>query len=138
GCGAAALASGIAACITNGLGAGGHAITAVYSGDGTYLPSTSAAAGHAVNAGPQLLAASPASLDFGGQSINTQTAELTTVMTNTSAGAVTVSSVVAPASFRVVSHDCATLAPAASCTIAVAAVPVAQGAVGGLLAVSYA
>lgn len=48
GCGAQALNTGTATCLSAGLGLGSHTLTAVYAGSASHLTSTSAPASHAV------------------------------------------------------------------------------------------
>ena len=71
------------------------------------------------------LAVSPPSLDFGGQSMGTTSPALTLTVTNTGSGTATVASVTHADSQFGVTHNCTSLAPAASCTIQVTFSPTA-------------
>ena len=83
---------------------------------------------------PASLSATPPSLDFGGQSMNTTSPALSVTLTNTGASPLSVSSLTASTWFAV-THDCATLAAGASCTASVTFMPAAQGALNGTLTV---
>lgn len=77
---------------------------------------------------------SPASLDFGGQSMQTTAPALALTIANGGGGPVTVASISVSAPFAV-SHDCATVAPGASCTANVTFTPALQGAAAGTLTI---
>ena len=83
------------------------------------------------------VAASPASVHFGGQSIDTTSRATTVVLTNSDAVAVTVDSITASGPFEP-THDCGTLAPGQSCSVAITFTPLAEGALGGTLTVASA
>ena len=83
------------------------------------------------------LTASPTSLAFGGQSMNTTAPARSITITNTSGGSVTVSGVSVPAGYAVASNTCGTVAAGATCTITVTFTPGTEGAIGGSLQVSY-
>jgi hypothetical protein len=136
GCAAMPLAFGSASCTTNALAAGGHTLSATYSGSGTYLTSSGSAA-HTVNAGTPLLSVSPSILDFGGQSMNTTSPALSANVTNSSSNDVTVTSITAPASFSVVAHNCGTLAPSASCTASFTFTPGVASDMAGFASIGY-
>ena len=76
------------------------------------------------------LSSDPASLDFGGQSLNTTSPARTATITNNGGVAVTFTDAAAPSVFSG-THDCATLAPGASCSVTLQFTPVATGAVNG-------
>ncbi len=78
------------------------------------------------------LALVPASLDFGGQSMNTTSPAQAVTLTNSTGSPLTVSSV-SVSTYFAVSHDCTTVAPAASCTANVTFTPTAEGALNGTL-----
>ncbi len=83
---------------------------------------------------PGALTPSPASLDFGGQSMNTTAPAQTITLTNTGGVSLTVSSVTVSTYFAV-SHDCTTLAVSAFCTATISFTPTAAGALNGTLTV---
>ena len=132
GCAAVPLAFGSAACTTAALSPGSHAIVAAYAGDASVQASASAPFFQVVVATPAPVSAVPASLDFGGQSMNTTAPARQVTFTNTGASAIAVASVTTSAHFGV-THDCATLASGASCTAGVAFTPGAEGALAGTL-----
>lgn len=72
------------------------------------------------------LAVQPAALDFGGQSMATTSPAQAITVTNTGATAATVNTVVASGANFTLAHDCATLAPAATCTVAISFRPLVQ------------
>ncbi len=82
-----------------------------------------------------MISPSPASLDFGGQSMNTTAPSLAVTLTNGGGSAVTISSVTASTYFAV-THDCATVNAGASCTANVAFTPTAEGSLNGALTVA--
>jgi hypothetical protein len=139
GCTSVSLVAGLANCTTSALAAGIHAITAVYGGSSAYSGSTSAAVTQAVSGGPLLLTASPTALPFGGQSMNTTSPALDVVITNSSGSAVTPTSITAPSGFAIASNGCtAAIAPSATCTVSLTLTPASEGALTGILTVSYA
>ena len=83
---------------------------------------------------PGTLSANPASPDFGGQSMGTTSPAVAVTLANTGGSSLTVSSVSTSTDFAV-SHDCASLAPGASCTASVTFTPTAQGSLNGTLTV---
>jgi hypothetical protein len=77
-----------------------------------------------------------ASLEFGGQSINTTSGEQAVAFTNSGATALAITSVAATTAFAV-THDCGTsLAAGATCTASVTFTPNAEGAIAGTLTVT--
>ena len=83
---------------------------------------------------PAPVSAAPASLDFGGQSINTTSPALVVTLTNAGAAPLSVSAIAASAGFAA-THGCTTLPPGASCAASVTFTPGAQGALAGTLTV---
>lgn len=81
---------------------------------------------------------SPASLAFGNQPIGTTSATKTVTLTNISAAAVSLTSILPSGDFATPSKTCgASLAAGASCTVTVAFKPSVTGAVSGDVTVSY-
>jgi hypothetical protein len=140
GCEAVALASALATCRFNPTAAGTFTLRAVYSGSTTYAPSTSSDLVQQVSAAQAALTASSASLDFGGQSMDTTSPPLSVVFTNGSA--LTVSGVAAAVSgpYAIVSDTCsgAVLASGSQCSLSATFTPTAEGNASGSLTVSYA
>ena len=90
--------------------------------------------------GALLLTANPTSLDFGGQSMNTTSPSRSSTITNTSGSSVTVTGVTASSGYAV-THNCATLAAAATCTVNATFTPPAAPAAGplpGSISITYA
>ncbi len=134
-CAAVALASAQAQCAVSSLTAGTHSITAEYSGATAFAPSASATLLQTVQAPGATLTITPASVDFGGQSMGTTSAPVTITVTNAGTVAVTLSAIsVSDAQFAQ-SNDCSVLAAGASCAIAVSFSPAAaQGALNSRVA----
>jgi hypothetical protein len=78
--------------------------------------------------GPGSVSVSAASLDFGAQSMRTDSPVQTVTLTNTGGVSVTVNAVRSGIDFPS-AHDCTTLAPGASCTVAVEFLPLGAGAI---------
>jgi len=122
-------ASGYAAvsALANAI-AGSYSITATVAG----VASPASFSLQNAAAATQGITASPAPVDFGGQSINTTSPAQAVTLTNTSGAPLTVSSVTVPAGFSV-THNCAALLAGAACTANVTFTPTLKGAVGGFL-----
>jgi hypothetical protein len=119
------LSGGVATCTTSALASGSHSITASYSGNTSYNAATSSALVQTVQSSTGSgLALSPASLDFGGESMGTTSPPKTITVTNTGATPVTISGIAASSQFAQ-ANDCSTLAPAASCTVSISFTPAA-------------
>jgi hypothetical protein len=81
--------------------------------------------------------AAPAAINFGGQSMGTTSLPLTTTFSNSTANPITVSGVTVSNPQFAATHDCATLAAAATCTVTATFTPaVTQGALNATLPVS--
>jgi hypothetical protein len=138
GCSTVALASGQAQCATSALTVGSHSITVTYSGDVNYSPGTSSAFTQTVNpqAAAGALTLTPASLDFGGESMNTSSPAQTITVTNTGGTSVTITGISVTSQFGQ-SNNCSTLDANASCTISVTFSPaVAAGALNSTVSVT--
>ncbi len=138
GCQAVPLSAGTAVCTTDALSQGSHSIVAVYSGSTSYAGGPSDLLAQDVNAGFQLLTPTPSSLDFGGQSISTTSPPLTATIANTSPASVAILGVFVGPGFALASNNCSTLAPAATCQVALTFTPTADGAIGTFLGLNYA
>jgi hypothetical protein len=140
--GAVALSSGIAKFTTSTLTVGTHSITAVYGGDATFLPSTSAVLSQVVNSGTGTPAVSfsPISLSFTQQLIGSTSPGKAVTLTSSGTGALTISSIVAVGNFKVSSTTCpispSTLAAGAHCAINITFTPSQSGKVLGELTVT--
>jgi hypothetical protein len=132
--GSATLVNGVASITASSLDAGEHVITAEYSGDSNNQGVTSVAIFQQVSA-PSVFAANPASLEFGGQSMNTTAPALTVTFTNGTTSPATISAVTASTYFAV-THNCTSLAAGASCTASVSFTPTAQGSLNGTVTVT--
>jgi hypothetical protein len=107
---------------------------ATCSGTAPCPVSVNAATSITANFIPALPGLAPASLDFGGQSMNTTSPAQAVTITNTGGASVSVSSVTV-SNYFAVTHNCTTLAPAARCTAGVTFTPTAQGSLNGTLTV---
>jgi hypothetical protein len=83
-----------------------------------------------------VVSASPGSVDFGGQTINTTSASKALQLRNDSSVTVTVGAVTVPAPFAVSSNNCGALAPGQSCLVVVVFRPTAEGAASRWLSVT--
>lgn len=103
----------------------------------TFTANASLSVGAAFGAGNAVagLGLQPASLDFGGASMLTASDARAITVTNSGAASLQVGAMQASAGFKV-DHDCATLAPGASCTARVTFTPGAEGAIAGTLDLS--
>ena len=140
GCTAVLLVNGTAACTTSTLSSGTHNISVQYSGSPTYAASFSTPIVQIVSSGALLLSASPGSLPFGGQSMNTTSPALVSTITNTSGSPVTVTAVTGTSVFGA-THNCSTLAPGATCQVSVTFKPpvlAETGPASGAVAIEYA
>jgi len=129
--GTVALQNGVATLTVSSLGAGQHVVTAEYAGDGTNQAVTSTSIFQQVSV-PAALSPNPASLSFGGQSMNTTSPAQTVTFINGGASALTVTSVTASTYFAV-SHNCASVAGGASCSATVTFLPSVEGVLSGTL-----
>jgi uncharacterized repeat protein (TIGR03803 family) len=129
--------SGNAGYQTSSLSAGSHSLTASYSGDNNYLPSTSAVVIQQVNAPAVTL--SPTSLSFGNQAINMTSAVKKVTLTNTGGvgATLTISSITASTYFAISADTCpGSLAAGAKCTVSVTFTPTVLGPLTGSLTFS--
>ncbi len=135
-----ALASGSAACDFAALPPGVHLVTASYSGDAAYGASQSSLLSQTVTDATALLAASPATLDFASQGINTTSQALLVTLSNPTGAAVTFTGTALPPG--VVASGASTcgaiLAAGASCQMGFAFRPTFVGTVAGAILVTYA
>jgi hypothetical protein len=138
--GSIALTSAVAKFTTATLTTGTHSITAAYSGDATFLPSTSSLSQIVAAAGSPSVSLSPSSLSFSQQLVLSASPSKAVTLTNSGAGALTISNITAYGNFKVSSTTCplspATLAAAANCTINVTFTPSQAGNVLGELSVT--
>ena len=145
GCGSISLANGSAACTTSSLPVGSHSVTVSYSGDSTYAAATSATLTQTVQSPPppgSQLAISPATIDFGGESMGTTSLPQTVTVTNNGGTTITVSGIAASSQFGQ-TNNCSTLGAGASCTVTVTFTPSAAAgpvnstvSVGGSLSIT--
>ncbi len=138
-CSAIALnTSGNAICAVSGLSLGIHTISAEYSGDSLFLASTSTVLYQTVQSSPAVtLALSPASIDFGGQSMNTTSPPHFITIRNTGTAPLSVTGIALSNPRFAQSSSCASIAPAQSCSVAVTFSPAAStGPLNSTVAVS--
>jgi alpha-tubulin suppressor-like RCC1 family protein len=135
-CAAVTVAAAKGVCTLSSLPVGVFSITAEYSGDMGHQASNSPPFSQIVIATPAQIGVNPASLAFGGQSVNTTAPVAQTVtLTNMGASALTVTSLAASAGFGV-THNCTTLAAAASYLATVTFTPGSEGAIAGSVTVN--
>ena len=138
--GSVVLTSAVAKFTATTLTTGTHSITAAYSGDATFLPSTASLSQIVAPAGSPSVSLSPSSLSFSQQLVLSTSTSKAVTLTNSGAGALTISNITAYGNFKVLSTTCplspATLAAAANCTINVAFTPSQAGNVLGELSVT--
>ncbi len=128
------LENGTASLSLSSLAPGTHYLSARYLDDAGVLRATSAAV--AVNVQGDLgFTIAPAVLSFSPQNLHTTSAPRTVTITNTGFASISVSGIAATGAFAV-AHDCATLAPASSCTASVTFTPRVEGAAAGTLTVT--
>jgi len=127
------LSSGTATLTTSALAAGSHSITAVYGGDSTFGVSTSAVLVQTVQ-GPPAVSLDRSSINFGNRNLGTTSSGVGITVTNTGAGALSVSSVslggTNPGDFALSADTCTgtSVGSNGTCTVAVTFTPTALGA----------
>lgn len=133
-----ALSGGVAKFSTTTLSVATHSITAVYSGDPTFLTSTSAVLSQVVNSsgGGGAVTFTPTSLSFTQQLVGAKSAAKLVTLKNTGTGALTISSVVAVGNFSETNNCPASLAAGLTCTISVSFTPSVTGKVLGEVTVT--
>jgi hypothetical protein len=124
----AAAASGSIFTGWSGGGCSGTSTCTLAISAATTVTATFASSSSAGNLNP-----GPASLAFGGQSMNTTAPALVVTFANTGGSAVTVSAVTVSTSFVVAANSCSTVNPGANCTVSVTFTPTAQGSLVGTL-----
>ena len=133
--GSANLRAGVASINLTSLPLGANSIFATYMGDANFVASTSSSAVETVVA-PSAPAVSSTALTFAAQAVSTASTAQTVTLTNTAAGPLTITSIVAAGDFSQ-SNGCGnSLAAGASCTIAVRFTPSATGARTGTLTIT--
>jgi YVTN family beta-propeller protein len=132
--GSVALASnGQAVYATSALTVGSHSITATYSGDTSFLGSTSPVLTQVVYPLTSVTL-SPAALSFGDEALNDTSAAKTVTLTNTGSATLYIGNIAASANFAVSANACgATLAAGAKCTVKVTFTPTVLGGLTGTL-----
>jgi uncharacterized repeat protein (TIGR03803 family) len=127
-CAAVALANGVATCVYSALPAGSDTVTAAYSGDTNFAPSSGTVI-QTVN-GPAVTL-SPTSVSFGNQALNETSAAKTVTLTNNLSTALTISSITFtgtdPSDFAQTNTCGTTVAAKGKCTISVKFTPQATG-----------
>src|SRR5205807_396821 len=136
--GTVALSGGVAKFSTTTLSVATHSITAVYSGDPTFLTSTSAVLSQVVNSsgGGGAVTFTPTSLSFTQQLVGAKSAAKPVTLKNSGTGALTISSIVAVGNFSETNNCPASLAAGLTCTISVSFTPSITGKVLGEVTVT--
>jgi hypothetical protein len=121
--------SGVANFPINTLAVGTHSITASYSGDPTFGPSTSSVLNQLVQG--SIVVLSPSSLNFGNQTVGLTSVAQGVTLTNTGNITLTISSIgvtgTNSADFGETNNCPGSLAPSVSCTISVTFTPTTTG-----------
>jgi hypothetical protein len=86
--------------------------------------------------GPGSASFGSTSLDFGGQSIHTSDGSMTVTVTNTGTNTISLNDIDAPAGFGA-THDCASVAAGATCTITLRFTPVSAGTLAGTMTLHF-
>jgi len=124
--GTAKLSKGVATYTFTNLAAGSDTLTASYPGDTNFNSSTSSAANITVSAAPTpAVILSPTSLTFAAQAIGTTSATQSVTLTNTGQGTLAITTIAASGPFGETNTCGTSVAPAATCTIAVTYSPTA-------------
>jgi Bacterial Ig-like domain (group 3)/Abnormal spindle-like microcephaly-assoc'd, ASPM-SPD-2-Hydin/FG-GAP-like repeat len=134
--GTGTLTSGVATLNTTSLPIGSNSLTAAYAGDSNFNASTASAIPVVVTAptGP-VVTISPTSLTFALQTVGTTTAAQAVTLTNSGQVALMLTSIAASGDFAETNTCGTSVAPGASCTIAVTFTPTAAGSRTGTLTV---
>jgi len=134
--------SAVATLSTTSLPVGSNSITATYSGDTNFNPSTSSPLTVLVQQAAPAASLAPASLTFASLTTGSTSTAQTVTLTNTGnvaltlgAGAIAITGAAAT-SFSQTNTCAGTVAPAASCTISVSFKPIAAGALSATLSVT--
>jgi hypothetical protein len=136
--GTGTLSSGQAGFTTSALSVGTHSITAVYSGDTNFNPSTGPVLSQVVNSGGSpAVTLNPTSITFPTQVVNTTSAGQNITLTNTGSGTLTITSLVSTDSAFLEQNTCgSSVLAGANCTITVQFKPESQGAHSGMIQVT--
>jgi Bacterial Ig-like domain (group 3)/FG-GAP-like repeat/Abnormal spindle-like microcephaly-assoc'd, ASPM-SPD-2-Hydin/FG-GAP repeat len=134
------LTSGVATLNTTSLPVGSNSLTATYAGDSSFGSATSAAVPVVITAptAPTAPAVtlSPTSLTFALQTVGTTAAAQAVTLTNSGQVALTLTSIASSGDFDQSNNCGATVAPGASCTIAVTFTPTAAGTRTGTVSIT--
>jgi hypothetical protein len=126
--------NGMATFSISTLAVGTHGITASYGGDANFAPSTSPVLSQVVQGA--IITLSPGSLTFPTQLVFSTSTSQTVTLSNTGAGTLTISSIVATGQFSQTNTCGSTVNPGTSCTISVTFKPISKGALTGSIAVA--
>jgi hypothetical protein len=127
-----ALTAGVGSCTLTFVTGGNRALTAVYSGDGNFVTSTSAPATQVVSN----ISLSTFSLLFGNQLVGTRSSSQTVTLANVGTTTLTITGMTWSAGFSDSSNCGPTLAAGRSCRINVAFVPTTVGVITGKLTIT--
>jgi hypothetical protein len=132
--GTGTLNNGTAQYSTSTLTVGSHSITAVYSGDSNFLPSTSPVLYQVVQGAIAVL--SPTSLIFPDQTIFTTSPAKPVTLTNTGLGALLISKIAVTGPFIQTNNCPSSIGPGVNCTISVKFHPGNKGVFHGAVSVT--
>ena len=127
-----ALSAGVGSCALKFVTGGSRQLTAVYSGDGNFITSTSPAATQVVSG----ISLSTTSLLFGNQLVGTTSATQQVTLANVGTTTLTINSIQWSANFSDSNNCNGSLRPGASCRINVRFVPTTTGVLTGTLTIT--
>ena len=135
--GTGTLASGVATLNITSLPAGNNILTATYAGDSSFGSATSTAVSVVVTPpATPAVTVSPASLTFALETVGTTAAAQAVTLTNSGQVALTLTSIAASGDFAQTNNCGTSVAPGASCTIAVTFTPTVAGSRTGTLTIT--
>jgi hypothetical protein len=134
--GSGTLSSGVATLNISSLPVGTDSLTASYAGDANFVSAKSSAVPVTVTAATPSVTLSPASLTFAAQNAGSTSAAQSVTLTNSGQAALLIASVAASGDFAQTNTCGASLAPAATCEVAVTFTPTASGSRSGTLTIT--
>ena len=135
--GTGTLASGVATLNITSLPAGNNNLTATYAGDSSFGSATSTAVSVAVTpSATPAVTVSPASLTFASETVGTTAMAQAVTVTNSGQATLTLTSITTSGDFAQTNNCGTSVAPGASCTIALTFTPTVAGSRTGMLTIT--
>jgi hypothetical protein len=134
--GTGTLSSGVATLNISSLPVGIDSVTATYAGDANFAPAKSSAVAITIAAATPSVTLSPANLTFASQNTGSTSAAQNVALSNSGQAALLITSITASGDFAETNNCGASLAPAATCEVAVTFKPTAAGSRTGALAIT--